>query len=377
MDPGASGGIEIRIQGDSSILLLRAQQAAFTASPANSLAGIGWWNVAVTHATNNAYRYYVNGKDVGGGVTTGVFDGNKRFNLGGSGATENVEAGARTSQLLVYNRTLAPEEIAALTDDPHQIYRAPFWFALRYTTPVPVEMRARTIITPVASRGAQAAIRLSVTPRVSLLATRGAASATARLVRFRAAAIGARGEQNAIAPAVRFRAAILGVRGFLGSARVRATASTLLTSRATLTQSAAPVADAGVGGWTNELGATSNLYASLDEAVASDAEYVQSSLSPLVVDEAKIRFGPLGPPSSANDHLVRYRYQKDAAAGDNLTLVVRLYRADGVTVVAEQTHTNIEAVTDATLALTFSEANSIPIDDYSTGLVLGLRAVVA
>jgi hypothetical protein len=209
------------------------------------------------------------------------------------------------------------------------------------------------------------------------LATRTAASATTRLVRFRAAAIGARGEQNAIAPAVRFRAAILGVRGFLGSARVRATASTLLTAHVTLTQSAVPVADVGVGGWTNELGAASNLDASLDEAVASDAEYVQSSLSPLVVDEAKIRFGPLGPPSTATDHTVRYRYQKSAAAGDNLTLVVRLYRADGVTVVAEQTHTNIEAVTDATLALTFAEANSIPIADYSTGLVLGLRAVVA
>src|SRR3954468_15059146 len=68
-----------------------------------------------------------------------------------------------------------------------------------------------------------------------------------------------------------------------------------------------PDADSVDGGWTNELGGTS-LFASIDETVASDTDYIQSSANP-VADIAKIS---LSNPSSAvaSPVKVRYRYQK-------------------------------------------------------------------
>lgn len=136
-----------------------------------------------------------------------------------------------------------------------------------------------------------------------------------------------------------------------------------------------PVADVSAGAWTTDTGAATNLYAAIDEATANDADYVRSSLSPVTADESKFRLAPATDPAVGTGHILRYRYLKDATSGDRIDLVVTLYRADGVTAVASQTHTDIDAVTTATLTLSTVEADSIPSADYSVGLVVGFSAV--
>jgi hypothetical protein len=140
-------------------------------------------------------------------------------------------------------------------------------------------------------------------------------------------------------------------------------------------QYAAPAADLADGSWTNELASAVNLYASIDEMTASDADYIQSSLSPAVVDEVKLTLASLDDPAVDTDHVLRYRYQKSASAGDQIDLTVRLYAADGSTIIAEQVHTAIDALIDGELTLSEAEAAAIPSADYAAGLVLGFRAV--
>lgn len=142
-------------------------------------------------------------------------------------------------------------------------------------------------------------------------------------------------------------------------------------------QTAAPVADVADGSWLNEAGSNVNLYASVDEAVASSVDYIQSSLSPVVADVAMLRLGPLTDPAVGTGHVLRFRYSKGLAeglGGDRIDLTATLYRADGVTAVTSTTITDIGAETTATLTLTAAEADSILSSDYAAGLVVGLSA---
>lgn len=97
-----------------------------------------------------------------------------------------------------------------------------------------------------------------------------------------------------------------------------------------------PDADSIDGGWTNELGGTS-LFASIDETVANDTDYIQSIANPSL-DIAKIS---LSNPSTGVTSPVklRYRYKKSADAPADLT--VRLLQ--GSTEIAAWSHTGISA----------------------------------
>lgn len=141
-------------------------------------------------------------------------------------------------------------------------------------------------------------------------------------------------------------------------------------------QWAVPVGDVSDGGWTNELGSTVDLYASIDEATPSDADYVRSSLSPLVVDECRLLLAPLDDPLTGNGHALRLRCGKDLTGGDRIDLEVRLYAADGTTVLASRSFVDLDALADVGITLTTAEADAIPSADYGA-LVLGLRAVKA
>lgn len=144
-----------------------------------------------------------------------------------------------------------------------------------------------------------------------------------------------------------------------------------------LLQFAVPATDHTDGSWTNEAASAVNLYASIDEATASDSDYIQSSVSPAAVDEVKLTLEPLAEPTETTDHVLRYRYKKSATGGDQINLTVRLYAADGSTIIASATHTAIDAVTDGELTLSGAEAAAIPSADYGTGLVVGFRAIRA
>lgn len=97
-----------------------------------------------------------------------------------------------------------------------------------------------------------------------------------------------------------------------------------------------PDADSIDGSWTNELGGTT-LFSSIDESVADDADYIQSSALPSM-DVAKI--GLSNPSARVTSPVkVRYRYKKDSAAAADLT--VRLLQ--GATQIASWTHSGISS----------------------------------
>lgn len=136
-------------------------------------------------------------------------------------------------------------------------------------------------------------------------------------------------------------------------------------------QVARPSADVAAGSWTTQAGGTTNLFATIDEATADDADYVRSSLSSASDTETRIEVEALTDPGGATGHVVRYRYKKDPADGVAVGLRVRLYDSDGTTVIASSTHADIPATwTMGTLNLSEGEAGAIT--GYASGLVLGL-----
>jgi hypothetical protein len=139
---------------------------------------------------------------------------------------------------------------------------------------------------------------------------------------------------------------------------------------ATIAQTANPASDVSDGSWTDQSAGTS-LFAAIDEAAASDADYIQSSTTTSGSDtEAKIRVEAVTDPGVNTNHIVRYRYSKDTGSGDTVNLRVRLYDSDGTTVIAVNQHNAIsETWTDGSFTLTGGEADAIT--GYASGLVLG------
>lgn len=136
-----------------------------------------------------------------------------------------------------------------------------------------------------------------------------------------------------------------------------------------------PVSDVATGGWTNELGEATNLYASIDELTPDSADYIQSSQSPSTDDISIIRLAGGLKPVSRTGHSLRMQYQKDQSGGDNIDLSVSLLRADATTVVKSVAYTAIDAVTDVIIELSEAEANTIPDADYATGLCVKFDAI--
>lgn len=139
-----------------------------------------------------------------------------------------------------------------------------------------------------------------------------------------------------------------------------------------MVQIARPSSDSSRGSWTTQSGGTTNLYATIDEATADDADYVQSSASPSSPDVYEVALGSLTDPSSSSGHHVRYRYKKSVSGGDRIDLTVTL-RQGASTTIASWTHTDIGSTyTDADQTLTSGDADAI--SDY-TALRLRFSAV--
>jgi hypothetical protein len=83
----------------------------------------------------------------------------------------------------------------------------------------------------------------------------------------------------------------------------------VVAGRSPIAQLVYPSADVSDGSWTNELGSAVNLYASLDESTASDADYIQSSVNPSS-DAAELALGTLSAPAVDTGHVLRYRIKR-------------------------------------------------------------------
>jgi len=132
---------------------------------------------------------------------------------------------------------------------------------------------------------------------------------------------------------------------------------------------ARPSADAYNGdGWKEDDGTTTTIFDQIDEVVADDADFIRSPLTP-TNDAYVTKLTSVTDPLSSTDHIVRYRYGKDAAGGDQIDLIVQLrqgYVNEGSpgTLIASQTHTNIGVAWIAgTFTLSGAEADAIT--DYT------------
>lgn len=129
-----------------------------------------------------------------------------------------------------------------------------------------------------------------------------------------------------------------------------------------MAQFARPDSDVSVGAWTTDAGGTTNLFQSIDESSASESDYIRSELAPSS-SVYECGLSNLVDPLSSAGHVVRYRYQKDAAGGATINLVVQL-RQGASTVIASATHNGIsETITAGSFTLSSGEADSIT--DYT------------
>ncbi len=116
-------------------------------------------------------------------------------------------------------------------------------------------------------------------------------------------------------------------------------------------QLARPVSDVTAGTWTASTG--SDLYAMLDETVASDADYIVTTAA----STCEVALGSVSDPASSGGHVVRYRISANTGG-----ITVRLRQ--GTTTIAAWTH-NPAPSSLTTYAQTLSGAEADSITDYA------------
>jgi hypothetical protein len=142
-----------------------------------------------------------------------------------------------------------------------------------------------------------------------------------------------------------------------------------------MSQFARPDADLTNEGFVNQAASGANLYLSLDEVTADDADYAVSAVAP-TSDVYACSLSTIEDPVSSTGHVVRYRYRKSAAAGAAIDMTVQLrqgYVSEGTqgTLIHSVTHTDISD-TAVSNNFTLSGAEADTITNYAD---LALRFV--
>lgn len=123
---------------------------------------------------------------------------------------------------------------------------------------------------------------------------------------------------------------------------------------------ARPSTDVTDGTWLNQVGSNVNLYASIDESVLDDADYIISSvLAPSASDTCEVGLASATDPVASDNHKVVYRIRSEPSGGN---LTVSLYQ--NTTLIASWSHTNVSA-TLTTITQTLSGAETDSITDYA------------
>ncbi len=105
-----------------------------------------------------------------------------------------------------------------------------------------------------------------------------------------------------------------------------------------MAQFARPDSDVTAGLWV-PIGGPATLFDTMNEVVANDTDFAESDSNP-TLDLMEVGLSNLNDPVLSTGHILRYRYQKDSAAGAQIDLVVDLVQ--GVTVIATFTHLDIQ-----------------------------------
>ena len=116
--------------------------------------------------------------------------------------------------------------------------------------------------------------------------------------------------------------------------------------------------------YTDQAAGSTNIFQAIDEVSASEADYIQSAITP-TNDVYATKLTSVTDPLVSTGHIVRYRYSKDAAGGAQIDLTVQLrqgYVSEVTqgTLIASAAHTNIsDTWTAGTFTLSGAEADAI------------------
>ena len=130
------------------------------------------------------------------------------------------------------------------------------------------------------------------------------------------------------------------------------------------------------GSWVDQADGAVNIYLTIDEVVASDADYVKSPSAPATAVYVT-KLSNLEDPVISTGHILRTRYAKSAAGGAQIDVVAQLRQGyvsevSLGTLIATRTFTNISE-TFTTDAYTLAGAEADAITNY-TLLYLRLSA---
>jgi hypothetical protein len=129
------------------------------------------------------------------------------------------------------------------------------------------------------------------------------------------------------------------------------------------TQILRPSADSVDGNWTNQAGSNVNLYQSIDESIADDADYIQSELAPSG-SATRIKLGTGSSPQSGT-RTFRWRAAKDPDPGATMTVTPKLFQGGGNTVGAGTLVQTFTAQVLTGTFQTFTETITGTVTDWS------------
>ncbi len=123
---------------------------------------------------------------------------------------------------------------------------------------------------------------------------------------------------------------------------------------------ARPAQDISRGSWVTDSGATTNLWATIDEEVANDTDAAVSALANN--SEYEVKLSSVAPAIIARQHLIALRGRKDASGGNTKGVTVSLIQ--GTTLIASQSFPDLPfAIQQENISLPKSVASAIT--DYS------------
>lgn len=121
--------------------------------------------------------------------------------------------------------------------------------------------------------------------------------------------------------------------------------------------------------WEEDDGTIVTIFDQINEASASDVEYIRTVLVP-TSDVYVTQLTSVEDPVSSTGHVVRYRYRKETTGGAQIDLIVQLrqgYVSEGVpgTLIATLTHTNVDGTAWNAGSFTLSAAEADAITNYA------------
>ena len=125
-----------------------------------------------------------------------------------------------------------------------------------------------------------------------------------------------------------------------------------------MAQFARPSADTTRTAWTDQAGGTTNIWDTINESVASDADYIKTATPP-GANEFETLLTTVTDPISSVNHVMRWRRRKQPASGSNdQNLVVRLL-VGGTQIVSRADNAIPGTFTDTSYTLSGGEADAI------------------